>query len=81
MVDNTLRMLIYNKDELWYLIKVAMIRAREALSELKKAAKEYEVDLSRNENMQKSYQMASKGHLYHTPPLGIATSSHKGHTS
>ena len=50
-------MLIYNKDELQYVIKVAMVRAREALNELKKAAEEYEADISGSKNMRKCYRM------------------------
>ena len=50
------RLIIYNKPELRYIIKVAMGQAKTALNDLKRAAEEYGVDISSNKHMRRAYQ-------------------------
>ena len=57
LVDGTInsnRLRIYNKREMQYIMKVAMIRAIEALNELKRVVEEHVADISGNRNMRRA---------------------------
>ena len=59
IVDGTIgssRLEIYNKEEMKYIMKVTMMRAGEALNDLRRAAEEHEADITGNKIMRTVYR-------------------------